>query len=355
MGVMSLQAMLARWQSQAEISENILEWRLLEARPPETLPLPEDLHPALFASLEAQGIHSLYTHQRQAWEAVQAGRHIVLATGTASGKTLAYNLPVLDELLRDPAACALYIFPTKALAQDQLQIVQNLLLPSPSPTRGREAGVRENLLPAIYDGDTPANHRQAVRAEARLVFTNPDMLHTGILPHHTGWMRFLSSLKYVVIDEMHTYRGVFGSHVANVLRRLRRAAGFYGARPLFILTSATIANPLELAGLLVEAPVHLIDQDGSGRGQKHFLIYNPPILDEQLGIRRGLIPESTRLAEDLITYDVQSILFSRTRRSVEIILAYLQGLAWSCTGLITSNPLFTDTCLSRWPFWPGSA
>ncbi|HEX9029993.1 MAG TPA: DEAD/DEAH box helicase, partial [Anaerolineales bacterium] len=244
---------------------------------------------------------------------------VAVVTGTASGKTLCYNLPVLDRLLRDHQARALYLFPTKALAQDQLSAVREQIASLGDRLSG-EAGPK----PAVYDGDTPSSARPAIRTASRLIVSNPDMLHTGILPHHTAWAEFFRNLQFVVVDEMHTYRGVFGSHVANVLRRLKRIARFYGAYPQFILTSATIANPAELAGRLVEEDVAVVEQDGAARGPKSFLIYNPPVIDRELGLRRSSLQESVRLAEDLLSYGLQTILFARSRRSVEIILTYLR-------------------------------
>ena len=264
-------------------------------------------------ALSTRGIDQLYAHQLSAWTWSRAGKHIILSTGTASGKTLAYNLPVLAAMLQNPEARALYLFPTKALAQDQLSTLANL-----KPETW-------NISPAIYDGDTPQANRPAIRKTARIVLSNPDMLHTGILPHHANWSDFFSNLKFIVIDEGHTYRGVFGSHVANVLRRLKRVANFYGARPQFILASATIGNPKELAERLIEEEVELIDNDGSSRGERHFIIYNPPITDAALGLRKSSLLESVRLATDLLNHNIQSVVFARTRRSVEIILTYLQS------------------------------
>jgi DEAD/DEAH box helicase domain-containing protein len=309
---MSLQALLDRWKQEPLTAENIVTWRTLPARPAQTRPYPADLPPALRTALSTFGIPALYSHQSLAWTHVRSGKNIVLATGTASGKTLAYNLPVLASLFENPEARALYLFPTKALTQDQLSNLQSI--------QSKIA----NLQSAIYDGDTPARDRPAVRKQARILLTNPDMLHTGILPHHTNWADFFRNLRFVVIDELHTYRGVFGSHVANVIRRLKRVAAFYGASPQFILTSATIGNPKELAEKLVEAPVTLIDEDGSSRGERHFLIYNPPIVDEGLGLRASALLESVRLAQDVLAADMQSVVFARSRRSVEIILTYLQ-------------------------------
>ncbi len=234
-----------------------------------------------------------------------------MATGTASGKTLAYNLPIIASLIANSDARALYLFPTKALAQDQLANLQSLQLQI------------QNLKSSIYHGDTPQSQRPLIRKNARIILSNPDMLHTGILPHHTNWADCFRNLRFVVIDEMHTYRGVFGSHVANVIRRLKRVAKFYGAVPQFILTSATIGNPKELAERLIELPVELIDNDGSSRGERHFLVYNPPVIDESLGLRKSSMMESVRLTQDLLANDVQSVVFARSRRSVEMMLSYL--------------------------------
>jgi len=278
-------------------------------------PFPADLPRALAESLTASGITSLYSHQAQAWELVRKGNNIVLATGTASGKTLGYNLPVLSALLEDENGHALYLFPTKALAQDQLSTLTSLQV---------GAFERVNVPTAIYDGDTLQAQRQVIRAKSRIILTNPDMLHTGILPHHTNWAEFFRNLKFIVIDEMHTYRGVFGSHVANVIRRLKRVARFYGAAPQFVLTSATIGNPQELAERLIEEPILLIDEDGSSRGPRHFLIYNPPLTDPSLGIRKPALMEGIRLAQDLLSAGVQSLVFARSRRAVEMVLKYLQ-------------------------------
>ena len=253
----------------------------------------------------------LYSHQYEAWSHIFAGKNIVLATGTASGKTLAYNLPIISSLLTNTDARALYLFPTKALAQDQLSGLHRL-----------QASI-QNIRSAIYDGDTPQSQRALIRKNARIILSNPDMLHTGILPHHTNWADFFRNLRFVVIDEMHTYRGVFGSHVANVIRRLERVAKFYGAVPQFILTSATIGNPKELAERLIELSIELIDNDGSSRGERHFLVYNPPIIDESLGLRKSSIMESVRLTQDLLANDVQSVVFARSRRSLEMMLSYL--------------------------------
>ena len=315
---MPLSDLLAAWRADPEFLANVAAWRELPARPAQRAPLPDSLHPALAAALRTLGIDALYSHQAQAWRAVRRGEHPAVVTGTASGKTLCYNLPVLDRLLRHPHARALYLFPTKALAQDQLDALRQLLaLAQPDPHSASAIPV------ATYDGDTPAAARPGVRRSTRIVLSNPDMLHAGVLPHHPQWIDLLQNLSFVVLDEMHVYRGVFGSHVANVLRRLKRLATFYGAQPRFILTSATIGNPAELAERLIEETVTLIDHDGSARGPRHFVLYNPPIVDQELGLRRSVLQESVRLARQMLDHDVQSILFGRTRRTVELALTYL--------------------------------
>ncbi|MBA4379528.1 MAG: hypothetical protein C0393_02380, partial [Anaerolinea sp.] len=316
---MSLASLLSSWRAEPETGSNFSAWETLPPRPADLRPVPPDAPPALVEALLERGIASLYSHQAQAWEQARAGKNIILATGTASGKTLGYNLPVLAAMLADPQARALYLFPTKALTQDQFSVIshQCSILKQTLKTE------YWTLNTGIYDGDTPVSQRKAVREKARIILSNPDMLHTGILPHHTNWGEFFRNLKFVVIDEMHTYRGVFGSHVANVIRRLKRVAAFYGAKPQFILTSATIGNPQELAERLIEEPVALIDKDGSSRGERHFIIYNPPVVDPALGLRKSSLLESVRLAQDLLAAGVQSVVFARSRRSVEIILTYL--------------------------------
>ena len=327
---MPLDVLLRHWKQDPLTAENIVTWKTTPARAAVTHPFPDGLPAPLRTALSSLGISSLYSHQYQAWAQSRVGKNVVLATGTASGKTLAYNLPVLAALLENPVVRALYIFPTKALTQDQLSVISDQLsvlrpLITDHPGPQGEAGAGWSLNTGIYDGDTPQRDRPSIRKNARIVLTNPDMLHTGILPHHTNWADFFRNLKFVVIDELHTYRGVFGSHVANVVRRLKRIAAFYGANPQFILTSATIGNPQELAEKLIEAPVSLIDEDGSGRGERHFLIYNPPLVDESLGLRKSALLESVRLAQDALSAGMQSVVFARSRRSVEIILTYLQN------------------------------
>jgi len=309
----TLASLLDFWKQDPDTAPNFSAWRTTPARAAQTAPFPTDLPDPLRAALSSRNIHNLYSHQLSAWNQTRAGKNIILATSTASGKTLAYNLPVISENILNPQARALYLFPTKALAQDQYSTLINL-----EPDTW-------NLKPTIYDGDTPQSQRPTIRKNANIILSNPDMLHTGILPHHANWSEFFSNLKYVVIDEAHTYRGVFGSHVANVIRRLKRIADFYAAKPQFILASATIGNPKELAEKLIEQDVELIDNDGSSRGERHFIIYNPPVVDASLGLRKSALLESVRLANHLFARDIQSVVFARTRRTVEILLTYLQG------------------------------
>jgi DEAD/DEAH box helicase domain-containing protein len=277
-------------------------------------PLPSDLAPELASALAERGITRLYSHQAAAYRAVRAGSHLVVVTPTASGKTLCYNLPVLQRLLERPTRRALYVFPTKALAQDQLA----------------ELGALTSRLPLdvkvdVYDGDTPPGRRTLIRDGGHIVLTNPDMLHTGVLPHHTKWRRLFSSLDYIVIDELHGYRGLFGSQVANVIRRLKRICDFYGSSPTFICASATIGNPRELAErLLEEEGIELIDRNGAPRGERRLVFYNPPLIDRALGLRRSSILESRRIAGPWIKQGTQTIVFCRSRLQVEVMLSYLQ-------------------------------
>ncbi|MEP7135880.1 MAG: DEAD/DEAH box helicase [Chloroflexota bacterium] len=317
---MPINALLDFWKRDPDTAPNLFAWRTLPSRPAQTRLFPTDLPAPISQTLIAAGIHSLYSHQLEAWTHSRARENIILSTGTASGKTLAYNLPVIAELISNPNSRALYLFPTKALAQDQLSVISNQL----SVLRSLSTD-HWSLITSIYDGDTPPSARAKIRQTANIVLTNPDMLHTGILPHHTNWLDFFANLKFIVIDEAHTYRGVFGSHVANVIRRLKRVANFYGAKPQFILASATIGNPKELAEKLIEEPVTLIDNDGSARGPRHFIIYNPPLVDKSLGLRKSSLLEGVRLAKELVNSNVQTVVFARSRRSVEIILSYLQG------------------------------
>jgi len=260
-----------------------------------------------------KGIRRLYTHQAAAAEAVHAGKNLVIVTPTASGKTLCYNLPVLNTVLENSDTRALYLFPTKALAQDQLAELHDL-----NQRLDNRFGV------FTYDGDTPADARKAIREKSHVILTNPDMLHTGILPHHTRWTRLFENLRYIVIDELHTYRGVFVSHLCNVLRRLRRIARFYGCDPQFICCSATIANPGELAARLLESDVEVLTSNGAPAAEKTFVFYNPPVVNRALGIRRSYISEASRVAQEFLKHDLQTIVFANSRLHTEILLTYLQ-------------------------------
>ena len=277
-------------------------------------PLPADLRPELVTALAGRGIERLYSHQADAYGAVRKGRHLVVVTPTASGKTLCYNLPVLQRLLENPEKRALYLFPTKALAQDQLAELSAL-----------KHGLPIQLRADTYDGDTPPGRRTAIREGGHVVMTNPDMLHAGLLPHHTRWRRLFSSLEFVVVDELHTYRGLFGSQVANVIRRLKRICAFYGSNPTFICASATIANPLALAKrLLEEENVELVERSGAPRGERRLVFYNPPLVNRELGVRRSSMLEARRIAAPWIRTGVQTIVFCRSRLQVEVMLSYLR-------------------------------
>jgi DEAD/DEAH box helicase domain-containing protein len=275
------------------------------ARDARTAPLPDDLHPRVRAALEAQEVESLYAHQAEAWEAAQRGEHLIVTTGTASGKTLAFNLPVLDALTRAPKLRALYLYPTKALAQDQLRALDSFRLPK--------------LRAAIYDGDTETGRRWQVRKWANLILSNPDMLHVGVLPHHDRWGDVLTNLAYVIVDEAHVYRGVFGSHVANVLRRLRRLARTYGAEPQFLLASATIANPGELAVRLLGAETTVIGDDAAPRAERTVALWNPPLTDEELGLRASPLGEASKLMAELVQRGLRTLCFAKSRRAAELI------------------------------------
>src|SRR3954447_1156218 len=275
--------------------------------------IPAAVDPRLRTALDKRGIQRLYCHQADAFDQIQAGKHVVIVTPTASGKTLCYNLPVLNLLMNDPGARAMYLFPTKALAEDQLHEFNRAVDEMGSDIRA-----------FTYDGDTPGDARRAIRSRANVVLTNPDMLHSGILPHHTKWARYFENLRYIVIDELHYYRGVYGSHLANLLRRLQRICDFYNAKPQFICCSATIANPRELAEALTEAPFELIERNGAPRGEKFFIFYNPPVVNRQLGIRRSYIAETRRMALKFIEAGLQTLVFANNRLATEVLITYLK-------------------------------
>ena len=294
----------ASWAGLLE-GEELAHLEEVPARDAILAPLPEALHPRVREALAAQGVDALYAHQAEAWEAAARGEHFVVTTGTASGKTLAFNLPVLDALAHEPKQRALYLYPTKALAQDQLRALGSFRLPK--------------LRAAIYDGDTAADRRWQVRKWANLILSNPDMLHVGVLPHHDRWGDVLTNLAYVIVDEAHVYRGVFGSHVANVLRRLRRLARVYGADPQFLLASATIANPGELATRLLGVETTVIGDDAAPRAERTVALWNPPLTDEELGLRASALGEASKLMADLVERGLRTLCFAKSRRAAELI------------------------------------
>lgn len=295
--------------------ENVVRWEELPAREARYGDYPIGLDERLRPVLRQRGVQQLYSHQAHSIAATMRGEDVVVVTPTASGKTMCYNLPVLDSILKNPDARALYLFPTKALSADQVSELYELI---------QAMGV--DIKTYTYDGDTPGAARRAVRQAGHIVVTNPDMLHSGILPHHTKWVKLFENLRYIVIDEIHTYRGVFGSNLANVLRRLMRLCDFYGSHPQFILCSATIANPKELAETLTGRPVTLINDNGAPMGKRHFVFYNPPVINQQLGIRKGVIPETRAIAEMLLKCGIQTITFARSRLTVEVLTKYLKDV-----------------------------
>ncbi len=310
---MNLPQILERFRQDPHLGPNIAHWEIIPARAAVNAEFPPDIEPRLVQVLKSRGIEELYSHQRLAADAIRSGKDTVIVTPTASGKTICYNLPVLDSIMKDNSCRAMYIFPTKALSQDQLSELTGLI-----DTLGVD------IKTYTFDGDTPQTARRLIRSAGHIVVTNPDMLHAGILPHHTKWIKLFENLKYVVIDEIHHFRGIFGSHLANVIRRLRRICKFYGSDPIFICCSATIANPDELAEKIIGRPVVLIDKNGAPSGEKHFIIYNPPIINRQLGIRKSAINEALNLAEMFIRERIQTIIFAQYRLHVEVLLTYLK-------------------------------
>jgi DEAD/DEAH box helicase domain-containing protein len=305
----ALGALVARYRA----DEVLTAVRHIPAREGQFRAMPGWVRPELAAAYHAKGIEKLYTHQAAAAELAHAGKNFVVVTPTASGKTLCYNLPVLNAVLGNADTRALYLFPTKALAQDQLAELHDLA-----------KRLDDCFGVFTYDGDTPSDARRAIRERGHVILTNPDMLHTGILPHHTKWTRVFENLRYIVLDELHNYRGVFGSHLANVLRRLARIAEFYGSKPQFICCSATIANPGELATQLIAEPVQVVEENGAPAAEKLFVFYNPPMVNRNLGIRRSYLNETTRVAQELLARKLQTIVFANSRLHTELLLTYLQ-------------------------------
>ena len=310
---MSTEIILNELKKYNKVSSRFTAWRHIPAKPGIYEEFPEWIEGKLISVLKEKGISKLYSHQVSALESIKNHKNVVVVTPTASGKTLCYNLPVLDSILKDENSRALYMFPTKALSQDQLTELYQLV-----------SALDEGIKTYTYDGDTPSSARQAIRKKGHIVITNPDMLHLGILPHHTKWMDFFVNLKYVVIDEIHIYRGVFGSHLANVIRRLKRICRFYGSNPQFICCSATIANPRELSQKIVGEDFVLVDNNGAPQGEKHFLFYNPPVINKELGIRKSLIKEVARFVAYFLNYDIQTIIFARSRLTTEVLTSYLK-------------------------------
>ncbi|MBN1561925.1 DEAD/DEAH box helicase [candidate division KSB1 bacterium] len=295
----------------------VTEWRQIAAQEAAFADYPEKVDERLVRALELHGIKRLYTHQAEAIRYALDSQNTTIVTPTASGKTLCYNIPILHTIIQTLEARALYLFPTKALAQDQINELHTII------ARVSDA-IPFSIKSYTFDGDTPVSARKSIKSSGHIVVTNPDMLHTGILPHHTQWIKLFENLRFIVIDEIHQYRGVFGSHMANVLRRLKRICQFYGSKPVFICCSATIANPRELAEHLTGEKMVLVDKNGAPHGKKHFILYNPPVVNKELGIRRSYIKETQRLAAEFIGNDVQTIIFARSRMNVEILLTYLK-------------------------------
>ncbi|GIW70655.1 MAG: helicase [Planctomycetota bacterium] len=313
---MGIEALLAALRQDPRFMGAVTHWEVEPARPASWAPFPEAIAPGVRAALAARGIERLYSHQAEAVAHALAGRHTVVVTPTASGKSLCFHLPVLQRLRERPGSRALYLFPTKALSQDQVAELTALVRALGSDYRTY-----------TYDGDTPAEARRLLRDGGHVVVTNPYMLHTGILPHHPRWTNLFQNLGYVVIDELHTYRGVFGSHVANVLRRLRRVCAHYGAQPVFLCASATIGNPRELAERLLEVPVALVERSGAPRGERHTVLYNPPIVHAELGLRASAVEQVRRLVRRMLPFGVQIIVFARSRNEVEVLVKYAKDAA----------------------------
>lgn len=322
----TLSTVLEKLQTEPSFSKNVAHYRTIEGKQATYAEFPSVLHPSIIKALNAKGIDKLYSHQREAFELAYEGESFTAVTPTASGKSLCYHLPVLQSILEDDSSRAIYLFPTKALAQDQLSDLHELIEAS-----------EETILSYTYDGDTAGGLRTKVRKSGHIVLTNPDMLHSGILPHHTKWVSLFENLKYIIIDELHTYKGVFGSHVAHVLRRLQRICNYYGSNPVFICTSATIANPAELAESLTNTEMKLISTNGAPSGKKHFIFYNPPVVHPTFGIRRSAVLEVRDIASLLYQEDIQTIIFAKSRVRVEMLVTYMKEL--------TNKKLFDNTIM----------
>lgn len=320
---MNLEQMLEHFKTSNGIKTNFTNWIEIPEREAQFCEFPMNLDIRIRQALEKRGVHKLYTHQYSAIDEAAKGSNIVVVTPTASGKTMCYNIPVLSSILKDDEARAIFLFPTKALSQDQTSELHELIT---------DAGI--DVKTYTYDGDTPQSARKAIRQAGHIVITNPDMLHSGILPHHTKWTKLFENLKYIIIDEVHHYRGVFGSHLANVIRRLKRICSFYGSDPQFICCSATIANPDELASRITGCEMKLIDNNGAPSGKKHIIFYNPPVVNKELGIRKSSLLEVKQLAETLIRNGIQTIVFTKSRLSVEVLVTYLKDILHGKIGSI---------------------
>lgn len=313
---MNLKQMVDSLKTDAQFMEGVTSWHTDAPRPAAYAPYPEWVDQRIRDVLAQRGVRQLYTHQAESIEYVHQKQDVVVVTPTASGKTMCYNIPILSEILRNPDARALYLFPTKSLSADQVSELYEII-----------SQLGEDIKTYTYDGDTPASARRAIRQAGHVVVTNPDMLHSGILPHHTKWVKLFENLKYIVIDEIHTYRGIFGSNLANVLRRLMRLCHFYGSDPQFILCSATIQNPGELAQLLTGREVKVVDRNGAPLGERHVVFYNPPVVNAQLGIRKSALHETRAIAGKFLKNKIPSIIFAKSRVQVEVLTKSLKDMA----------------------------
>ncbi len=314
---LTLEQIIDRLQRDSAFMSCVTAWKEIPEKEADFADFPENLDRRLLSALQQHGIQKLYTHQANAVRGAIDKKHTTIVTPTASGKTLCYNIPVLNSVIQTQESRALYLFPTKALAQDQINELHDII-----KLVGDD--IPFSIKSYTFDGDTPVNARAAIKSSGHIVVTNPDMLHTGILPHHTQWVKLFENLKYIVIDEVHHYRGIFGSHLANVIRRLKRICQFYGSTPTFICCSATIENPRELSEQLTGEHMALVDNNGAPHGKKHFILYNPPVVNKELGIRRSYIKETQRIAADFVGSDIQTIVFARSRMNVEILVTYLK-------------------------------
>ena len=313
---MNLPQLLDYLGNKKDFLQNITTWKTIPAKEAHFVPFPKLIPEKIVRVLQNQGISSLFSHQASAYEQIRAGKNVVIVTPTASGKTLTYNLPIITSLLENKEIRTLYLFPTKALAQDQVHELHNMI-----------DNLGESIICHTFDGDTPPEVRRTIRSAGHIVVTNPDMLHQGILPHHTLWIKLFENLKYIVIDEIHAYRGVFGSHLANVIRRLKRICRFYGSDPQFICSSATIANPKEIAEKITGTTVTVVDNNGAPSGEKHFLFYNPPVVNQELGLRNSVLKEVRKIVKHFLPTGIQLIVFARSRLNVEVLVTYLKASA----------------------------